>query len=622
LKLAADKVITEIASKFTEPEYVGYGYEGQSADLDGPDGFSKRQLDGFSVFMFGKLADEDKLYSDWRLQFISESDRMVRDLLPGGGSTWDKREFDTQGKQMWCVTGPMKIVRVTKGEYGRMVTEILQACCDDLFPSDPDASPTRPGTPFAIIRDFGQNDCMWDSLGSPFRTLHLTKPVSRGTNQDVWRIRDRITIQGKVERKKLEYKHLEGLPCILILVEKGRMGHTFPQSFNCLDLRIIRTFQNTSSFVQEIGRLCRYPGTINEESFSSWESVEDRMFRSSLSFFKGEGGEVDPFDGGRKVLAVCYQESNKFLGYATHKFPWDETERASGTVLFAGDAGDDFIVTRCYYNASSNNTEIELNQAPDAQWGSLVDCRIALKPGSTLTMAMVNAGIQTIEFHDIIEHVEGSPRLKLKGDCSKHFETGKHSITVIRDENCLQWLCEEALRRCRPDLRVFSIEEVAYSFPYTLVTEDVMKKLQSAVNMADKNFPRQIWECIKLQSLDIFVSPEKFNQHAKDLISSKKSLIHDYRKTYLGAKANHGLGGNADAYGADGNYISPKGKGQLRHDNTHPRRFVLSAESQRGKTGAYCWFLKLLADEIYDKVGAKDEADSSAIGTHSQKYST
>jgi hypothetical protein len=111
LKNAAGKVIAKIASTFTEPEYVGDGYEGQSADLDGPDGFSKRQLDGFSVFMFGKLADEDKLYSDWRLQFISESDRMVRDLLPGGGSTWDKREFETQGKQMWCVTGPMKIVR-------------------------------------------------------------------------------------------------------------------------------------------------------------------------------------------------------------------------------------------------------------------------------------------------------------------------------------------------------------------------------------------------------------------------------------------------------------------------------------------------------------------------------
>ena len=74
LKNAAEKVIAKIASTFTEPEYVGDSYEGQSANQ--VDGFSKRKIDGFSVFMFGKLADEDKLYSDWRLQFISESDEM------------------------------------------------------------------------------------------------------------------------------------------------------------------------------------------------------------------------------------------------------------------------------------------------------------------------------------------------------------------------------------------------------------------------------------------------------------------------------------------------------------------------------------------------------------------
>jgi hypothetical protein len=134
------------------------------------------------------------------------------------------------------------------------------------------------------------------------------------------------------------------------------------------------------------------------------------------------------------------------------------------------------------------------------------------------------------------------------------------------------------------------------------VTKVIMKKLQSAVNMADKNFPRQTWECIKLQSLDNYVKAEKEHQHAIDLISSEKSLIHEYRKTYLGAKGNKNGGANADADGADGNYILPKGKGQLRHDSTHPRRFVLSAETQIGKTGAYCWFLKLLNDEIYGEV--------------------
>ncbi len=36
------------------------------------------------------------------------------------------------------------------------------------------------------------------------------------------------------------------------------MGDTFPQTFSCLDLRI-RTSDNHTTFVQEIGRMCRYP---------------------------------------------------------------------------------------------------------------------------------------------------------------------------------------------------------------------------------------------------------------------------------------------------------------------------------------------------------------------------
>ena len=35
------------------------------------------------------------------------------------------------------------------------------------------------------------------------------------------------------------------------------MGDTFPPSFDCLDLRI-RVSDNLSTFVQEVGRLCRY----------------------------------------------------------------------------------------------------------------------------------------------------------------------------------------------------------------------------------------------------------------------------------------------------------------------------------------------------------------------------
>lgn len=36
----------------------------------------------------------------------------------------------------------------------------------------------------------------------------------------------------------LSYEDLLGVPCLLILCEKGRMGDTFPHTFDCLDMRL------------------------------------------------------------------------------------------------------------------------------------------------------------------------------------------------------------------------------------------------------------------------------------------------------------------------------------------------------------------------------------------------
>ena len=36
----------------------------------------------------------------------------------------------------------------------------------------------------------------------------------------------------------LSYEDLHGVPCLLLLCERGRMGDTFPQTFDCLDMRL------------------------------------------------------------------------------------------------------------------------------------------------------------------------------------------------------------------------------------------------------------------------------------------------------------------------------------------------------------------------------------------------
>jgi hypothetical protein len=72
--------------------------------------------------------------------------------------------------------------------------------------------------------------------------------------------RDAVTSKSK-GKLKLNYSDLEDLPCFLILIEKGRMGDTFPSSLDCMDLRSRHSNESVpplSSFIQEIGRICRY----------------------------------------------------------------------------------------------------------------------------------------------------------------------------------------------------------------------------------------------------------------------------------------------------------------------------------------------------------------------------
>ena len=65
---------------------------------------------------------------------------------------------------------------------------------------------------------------------------------------------------GHVHKSITQYEDLENLACLLILVEKGRMGDTFPRSFDCLDLRLSYDSKPLylSTIIQELGRLCRY----------------------------------------------------------------------------------------------------------------------------------------------------------------------------------------------------------------------------------------------------------------------------------------------------------------------------------------------------------------------------
>lgn len=65
-----------------------------------------------------------------------------------------------------------------------------------------------------------------------------------------------------LHKEIIEYSDLDRLPCILILDRKGRMGDTFPPSFNVMDLRLnfvaMKSTVFLSSVMQDLGRMCRY----------------------------------------------------------------------------------------------------------------------------------------------------------------------------------------------------------------------------------------------------------------------------------------------------------------------------------------------------------------------------
>jgi hypothetical protein len=97
---------------------------------------------------------------------------------------------------------------------------------------------------FEIFADFGSKP---ETKVADYFRDHLIK-LNDGFKDEVYK------------NKKLVYENYANLPCILLLCEKGRMGDTFPQSFNCMDLRARGNDSPPflTGFVQELGRLCRY----------------------------------------------------------------------------------------------------------------------------------------------------------------------------------------------------------------------------------------------------------------------------------------------------------------------------------------------------------------------------
>ena len=107
-------------------------------------------------------------------------------------------------------------------------------------------------------------------------------------------------------RKFKSYADLKGLPCLLILINNGRMGDTFPSSLIAMDdrsayLKASDLTKNSylASFAQEKGRLCRYTQLDDNLPFvylgkGQYQSLENSL-RKDCSYYDSFA-EVKQFD--------------------------------------------------------------------------------------------------------------------------------------------------------------------------------------------------------------------------------------------------------------------------------------------------------------------------------------
>ena len=135
---------------------------------------------------------------------------------------------------------------------------------------------------FEIIRDYGgiQIEKQMMKSSSPFFLKLQPRECQfkfdcRCRELELRPGRRKCTNCQHVHKSITQYEDLENLACVLILVDKGRMGDTFPQSFDCLDLRLnydsSREFKEgsplfLSTVIQELGRMCRYAKASIRES--------------------------------------------------------------------------------------------------------------------------------------------------------------------------------------------------------------------------------------------------------------------------------------------------------------------------------------------------------------------
>jgi hypothetical protein len=483
-----------------------------------------------------------------KLNSFTETDFIIRDLL-----------FHPDPN-----IGRMKVIRVYGHEEAWNFVSTVRQCRDDLFPSGQ--------KPFAVFMDDSKIDLQ---QGLEDEGL-MDRPIDVEISGKHFTTLKELSLSKERKDGKLQFKDLDGIPCLLVLVEKGRMGDTFPFSMDCLDLRI-RASDNTSTLVQELGRLCQYPRCKSEgEDLFKGDQLDEIKARELLK--NGKEVAVFEFLNNEEVL----------LSFCTHLEPFascSDIEIIAEGVLTKPEPFQSSIIC--------------LQLSLDALQASLLIKEEEYALGLEFKRLNSIVLVKLIESHAsqhgqekdgevakvICEfHVVSKPEQQFKVlDILKGLRS-KTNCYLCRDNACLKNL----VKRARTEsIIVRALQDRA---PYALIPKDTLISLDGAVKASDEDLihPRaEISKCIVMSTLDVYMKQQK-----RGSIKSLKEdcrKMHMYRAHWTANRPKEGSGKTAhcDSDILDSTEARP---GPL----THRLRFLLSAECQIGKTGAYISFLQQL----------------------------
>eukprot|EP01039_Chlorochromonas_danica_P006567 gene6567-7250_t len=236
--------------------------------------------------------------------WFTETDRIIFDLM------------DSKN------TSPIVLLRCYDNDENRSMQKILRHCLEvcNLVGKNGER-------PFSIIGDISGTRIL-NEIEPYFLNLEIDhQEFQRCKLEDVPKLRSlklqqdassdlHLSKSKLVINDDIKYEDLRGIKCLLILCEKGRMGDTFPHSLMVLDLRL-RTCRAGSGFIQEMGRMCRYPRyteAVDEKKLQSF--FGDRFDYMDVDYTDAEHSFEELFSNG---CIVFNKRDQSFVGLARNE---------------------------------------------------------------------------------------------------------------------------------------------------------------------------------------------------------------------------------------------------------------------------------------------------------------